>query len=420
MEKPRISIVTPSFNQGAFLEQCICSVLDQNYPNLEYILIDGGSTDNSFEIIKKYKQHLTFWVSEPDCGQSAAINKGCQQATGEIVAWLNSDDFYLPGSLARIAEIYQQQPGASFYFGDGYIADKSGTKKCAFFPAKPITYDQQLFIFGLNYVLQPAAFINKQFLLQTGKLGVSLRYGMDFDLWARLAKLAEPVFVPEFLAVAREYETTKTATGSFARIEELRRIAEKHSNIPITPGIVLYFLDTLRKSCREHSDIFSASYIQAIKTFEAATGDLLKSFGGRNDGFPSVTSCYGVYSDSWTHDCVGMFYDSQQWGAEIEIIFEAPECLPTSSVQIRIKNERGRFWQCKKYSLKKGQTLTIRQTLATKSNKIEFLLEPSFQPKALRMGEDIRTLGCLCRSFKLLTKEGEIDLLSTLATKDNG
>src|SRR5438105_4503434 len=123
---PRISVVTPSYNQGRFLEQCIKSVLDQGYPNLEYIIIDGGSTDESVAVIRKYQDRLASWVSERDAGQTDAINKGFRRATGEVVAWMNADDFYLPGAFARIAQAYQQSPQASFYFGNGLRVNEAG------------------------------------------------------------------------------------------------------------------------------------------------------------------------------------------------------------------------------------------------------------------------------------------------------
>jgi glycosyltransferase involved in cell wall biosynthesis len=111
-ELPKISIVTPSFNQGRFIEKTILSVIEQDYPNLEYIIIDGGSTDESVEIIKKYEKHLAYWVSEPDRGQSHAINKGFERATGEIFGWLNSDDWYHPGALKALAEAFAANPEA--------------------------------------------------------------------------------------------------------------------------------------------------------------------------------------------------------------------------------------------------------------------------------------------------------------------
>src|SRR6202521_5828217 len=107
---PRISVVTPSFNQGPYLERTICSVLDQNYPKLEYIIMDGGSTDESVEVIKRYERHLTYWVSEPDAGQSNAINKGLARTTGTIRTWLNSDDYYLPETFETIAEAAEAHP----------------------------------------------------------------------------------------------------------------------------------------------------------------------------------------------------------------------------------------------------------------------------------------------------------------------
>src|ERR1700682_3938734 len=124
---PRISIVTPSFNQGPFLERTIRSVLDENYPALEYIIVDGGSTDESVAIIKRYERHLAYWVSEPDAGQSNAINKGLNRATGTILTWLNSDDYYMPGTLDSIATAAVAHPEAGAYVGAGDVVDASGT-----------------------------------------------------------------------------------------------------------------------------------------------------------------------------------------------------------------------------------------------------------------------------------------------------
>ena len=122
---PKISIVTPSYNQAQFLERTILSVLNQNYPNLEYIIIDGGSTDGSVEIIKKYEKYLAYWISEKDKGQAHAINKGFEKATGELVGWQNSDDIYLPNAFYKVVEIFREKPDYDVYFGNIYFIDES-------------------------------------------------------------------------------------------------------------------------------------------------------------------------------------------------------------------------------------------------------------------------------------------------------
>lgn len=283
---PTISIITPSFNQGHFLEQCISSILDQQYPNLQYIIIDGGSSDNSQQIIKKYASQLNYWVSEKDDGQSHAINKGLSVATGDIVAWLNADDFYYPNSFLEIARTYQINPHASFYFGHGDRVNEQGEKMASFFPRPSIIFNRMAFAMGINYVLQPSTFMNSMHLKKAGYLDVHLKYGMDSDLWLKLSALAEPVFVPAILAASREYETTKTATGAFGRVEELRQIAERYSDIPMTPGAICYFLDTFKRSCCQRKDIFPETYLDAIDAFWLASAELLKQFGARSDGFP--------------------------------------------------------------------------------------------------------------------------------------
>ena len=122
---PKVSIITPSYNQAEFLEKTILSVLNQNYPNLEYIIIDGGSTDGSVEIIKKYEKYLTYWISEKDNGQAAAINKGFKMATGELVAWQNSDDIYLKGAFFRVIEEFKRRADVDIIFGNTYLIDEN-------------------------------------------------------------------------------------------------------------------------------------------------------------------------------------------------------------------------------------------------------------------------------------------------------
>jgi len=283
---PKLSIITPSFNQGEFLEQCIESVLSQDYPNLEYLILDGGSTDQSAQIIERHRPRLAWAISENDGGQSDAINKGLTRATGDLVAWLNADDFYLPGAFRTVVEAHRRRPGGAFYFGDGLRVDRQGKTISGFFPDGRVMFSRPALLLGLNFILQPSTFINRKMLHQAGLLDGSLHWGMDGDLWMRLSAAAPPVPIEAKLSATREYADTKTSTGSFARVEELRRIAEKHAGAPITPGVICYFLDTLHRLTRDRPDLYPPAYRADIERFWAATATLMGQFGAGNDGFP--------------------------------------------------------------------------------------------------------------------------------------
>lgn len=285
---PKLSIIIPSFNQGAFLRQAIESVLEQQYPNLELLVFDGKSEDDSVSIIQEYESSIDYWISEADDGQSDAINKGFQKAGGDLVAWLNADDYYLPGAFKHLVEAYQVNSQASFYFGNGYRVDKAGAIISKFFPTEDIVFSRQALVMGLNYILQPSTFINRSQLEQTGYLDSKLHYGMDSDLWMRLSILNEPMPINQTLAATREYETTKTATGSFERVEELRQIAFRYSGIPITPGVICYFLDTLHRFSKSNKDIFPDHYLNDIISFWGKTSALFSQFNARQDGFPTI------------------------------------------------------------------------------------------------------------------------------------
>ena len=283
---PKISVITPSLNQGRYLRQCVESILSQDYSNFELIIIDGGSTDESLAVIKGYEDLITFWVSEPDRGQSDAINKGFKRASGELVAWLNADDYYLPGAFQQAADAYRLNRQAPFFFGDGLRVDETGTVISHFFPTGTLTFDRQALVMGLNYILQPSTFINRRSLEQAGNLDTDLHYGMDSDLWMRLSSIGTPCTIPATISASREYATTKTASGSFQRIEELRQISMKHSGMDITPGVLCYMLDTLYRFAQQHEEIFPTSYLTDISAFWQKTAQLLAVANARPDGFP--------------------------------------------------------------------------------------------------------------------------------------
>lgn len=188
---PRITIVTPSFNQAEYLEQTITSVLDQNYPNLEYMVIDGGSADGSVDIIRKYERRLSYWVSEKDGGQTDALNKGFRRATGEIRGYLNSDDFYLPGAFGRVAGYLHAHPDVALVHGRCRVVDVAGAKIGERFGA--ITrYDEILDLWDVwwkqrNFV-QPEVFWTKRIAEQVGLFRDDLFWVMDYEYWARILR----------------------------------------------------------------------------------------------------------------------------------------------------------------------------------------------------------------------------------------
>jgi glycosyltransferase involved in cell wall biosynthesis len=181
---PRITIITPSFNQGEFLEDTILSVLNQNYPNLEYFIVDGGSTDNSLEIIKKYEDRIDWWVSESDRGQSHAINKGLHRATGYILNWINSDDLLFPGALMRVASCYQRNKGLVHLMA-GDIARISAEGEILRVSGAPLRWAISLRNF-LIPIGQQSSFFTRQALDLVGYLNEDLHAIMDMDFYRRI------------------------------------------------------------------------------------------------------------------------------------------------------------------------------------------------------------------------------------------
>ncbi len=183
---PLVSVVTPSYNQGEFLEATIQSVLTQDYPHIEYIIMDGGSTDNSVEIIKKYADRLAYWESVRDRGQAHAVNKGMQRATGAILGWINSDDIYLPGAISRVIESFQRTPEVDVVYGQVNRTDYTG--KVVPTPVLPKdTIDlSKATVLKENLVNQPGSFWRRAIMEKVGLLDESFRYTMDHDYWVRL------------------------------------------------------------------------------------------------------------------------------------------------------------------------------------------------------------------------------------------
>lgn len=216
-----ISIVTPSYNQAAYLEATLRSVLAQGMP-VEYLVVDGGSTDGSVDIIKKYADQLAWWVSEKDAGQADAINKGLRRASGEIVAWLNSDDIYLPGALRAAREAFAAHPKAGMVFGNVASIDAHGR-----------TFNLQTFrpvalpdLMSFTIISQPAVFMRRSVLEQAGYLDPSYHLLLDHHLWIRMARLAPLVYLPQTLAAARYHAEAKNIARAAQFGAEAYRIVD--------------------------------------------------------------------------------------------------------------------------------------------------------------------------------------------------
>lgn len=224
---PKLTIVTPSYNQAEYLERTILSVLNQHYPNLEYFIIDGGSTDGSLDIIKKYEPFLAGWVSEKDRGQTDAINKGFRRATGDFVAFQNSDDIFAPDALSQVAAAYTHRPQVDVLFGDMYLIDENDviTEEMRVLPFCP-----ECQIYEGIQVYNQAMFIRRSRLLESGLLDESLRFVIDYEIIARLGVKPGMQFqrVPGFWGGFRVQPTAKSSNIATVGLQEHQRIKEKY------------------------------------------------------------------------------------------------------------------------------------------------------------------------------------------------
>lgn len=242
-----VSIIVPSFQQARFLRTAIDSILSQDYKPLEVLVLDGGSTDGSREILESYGDRIWF-RSGPDGGQCQAINEGFRKSRGEIVAWLNSDDFYYPGAVAHAVEVLQNNSDAALVYGEGNLVAENGSVMWRF--PETVPFDLWRLANHSDYILQPTVFFRRTSLFDCGLLAEDLNWGLDWELWIRIGKRYPFSYTDRLLAASRIYGDTKTATGGFRRMMEIVKILHRHGVKGLSPAVVAHAIITIvRKFC---------------------------------------------------------------------------------------------------------------------------------------------------------------------------
>jgi hypothetical protein len=241
---PVVTVVTPSLNHGRFIRDTIESVLAQDYPRIEYLVQDGGSTDETIDVLRSYGPAVD-WVSEPDRSQSHAITKGLQRGRGQIMTWLNSDDFMLPGAVTDAVSAFQADPGLGLVYGDGYTTGVEAQQRERLVLPEPSVWD----LANLScYIFQPSCFFRSDAFWSVGGLDESLRWVMDYDLFVRISMRYRTAHVAKPWSVQRVYDDCLTMSGGFPRFRELTSVVRRHSGRRYPPAYPFYLAETLATS----------------------------------------------------------------------------------------------------------------------------------------------------------------------------
>jgi len=257
---PLVSIVVPSYQQAQFLRAAVDSILAQEYSPLEVLVLDGGSTDGSRTLLESYGEKIWF-RSQPDGGQCQAINEGFRRSRGEIVAWLNSDDFYYPGAVATAVAALTRNPQAALVYGEGNLVAVDGSLLWRF--PETVPFDLWRLANHSDYILQPTVFFRRAALFAGGLLDEGLNWGLDWDLWIRLGKRFPFVFTDKLLAASRIYGNTKTATGGYRRLLEIIRILHRHDVKGLSPAAIAHTIITLARKCCGDPELITSEIMAA-------------------------------------------------------------------------------------------------------------------------------------------------------------
>ena len=287
---PKISIITPSYNQGSFIEKTIQSVLSQDYPNIEYIIIDGGSTDNTIEIIRKYDKWITYWESEPDRGQSHALNKGFARATGDVFAWINSDDYYEHCSINKVMKLFVNSE-IMIVNGNCMMHD-THSNKTFLDKAGEITTSRMLRYWTPFFCPpQPSIFFRKQVWQEVMPLNEKLNYTMDLDLWLKMSLKYKFTYYNALLSHYLIHQTSKSGSedGFIKFIPEWRKAALKYVFKSSVKTQFLFWIDFLKK--KKHQD---QKFTKSLKKILTNFWIKFRMFVGLRTRFKKITALFST------------------------------------------------------------------------------------------------------------------------------
>ncbi len=294
---PRVSLVTPSYNAAPYLRAAIDSVLAQDYLDIEYLVMDGGSTDGTLELLRGYGEKVR-WISEKDQGQADAIARGFEQTTGAILGWLNADDVLKPGAVRTAVDTFLANPGTALIYGNADFIDVAGRTLGACTVVEPYSL-HRLIHYG-DYIIQPAAFFLSKAYEAVGGLDKTLNWAMDWDLWIRLAQGYDVVYIEKQLASYRWLGSNKTAEGGFERLEEVEMVARRYG----CNGLPAYFrLERARLFAHQaNQDLKQRQPLPMLNNLVKSAATIFTSWGATKSLFtPHVWRNYSTAQALYRH-----------------------------------------------------------------------------------------------------------------------
>lgn len=393
-ELPLVTVVTPSFNQGRFIAATIESVLSQDYPRIEYIVVDGASTDETAAVVGRYAGRLTF-VSEPDRGQSEAINKGFRRARGEFVAWINSDDLLLPGAIAAAVEALRAHPEAGAVYGEGFQIDENGAVISRFAPTQAFNLWRLLNL--SDYILQQSVVFRRSVFDDVGWLDEELHYGMDWEILMRIALRHPLVYVPHEMGAIREYAAAKSFSGGAKRARELTAILRRHTGKRFPPGMFVYGLPTYERIVNERLERTLHGPLSPLRArLQRRVTWLTHRIVGR-----VVRGAQGWYADDWAGPRATFTFPALR-GRNLALAVELPEWAPFAHQQIAFSIGGHTF--ARERFASGAFSIPVLTPRETWSDPVTITLRAgrTFRPTSLRkLAGDHRRLSYLLRSFEL-------------------